>query len=914
MTIRTRSGAVRALAMLVVGALVAMATPAAARIGTVTGNIVEISPPPSVDHKTGVCSASDMFAFDEIQDITLAAQVKADIGPTPGITYTKQPGAAAKILIPAGTMIDAHFIHSNDCKPRTQPVREATLTFPNPILGIMSSRTLLNNSDVLGASGTLYGGVEREWDMGSDWLTVIDEHTIFVHAHTGNYVDHLRVLTVANAAPDVEAGGPYAGVEGFGVPLSGSYVDIDDDAVTIGWSISYSADPGTICTITDDDTLTPTVTCDDDALVTATLTVDDGISPPVSDSELVTIGNAPPEITSLTLPALDVPFGAPVNLSAAFTDSGGNDTHTGTIAWGDTNTSSATVNQLANTASGSHVYSATGVYTVTLTIEDDDGGFDTVTGEVSVNGAPTANANGPYTGGEGSNVGLVGTASDDDGDDLTTTWTFTPGAADPGTSCTSSGDTTLAPSISCNDDVVVDAQLTVDDGVNTPVTSDTTVTFSNEAPSVASPSVTAGPIAVGQTVNLSAAFTDAGTNDTHTGEISWGDLTTTTATIAQSPGSGTASGAHSYSEPGIYMVTVTVTDDDGGSHAQSVFVTVNAPPTADAGGPYVGFEGSPNTLSGSVSDLDGDSVSISWGITWTGDATSCILTDDTTLTPSITCNDDATVTATLTASDGINTPVASVTTLEVGNVSPTAGVVSTSPTMIAVGGTINTSVTVNDVGTNDTHTASIDWDDTSTSAGTVTESSGSGTVSGSHVYTAPGVYTLSITISDDDGGQVVATAFSYIVVYDPEGGHVRSTAHYDSPSGAYTPEDSGDADVTGDASIGMEVQYDNAGSTVPSGHADFRFRLADLEMDSTGISWLVVENTLTHAYFVGTGTVNGVSGYEFLVSVIDGSPDRVRVRVWETSSGTVIYDNQYNAPVDTAPLTATSSGQIVIDS
>lgn len=912
MTIRTRTRSVRAIALVVVAALVALATPAAARVGTVAGNLQEITAPPSVDHNTGICSSSDMFAFDELQDVTLASQIKADIGPTPGITYTKQPGAAQQFWIPAGTMVDAHFIHSNDCRPRTQPVREGTITFPNPIIGIMSARTRLNNSDVLGASGTTYGGHEREWDMGSDWLTVIDERTIFLHAHTGNYVDHLRVLTVANVAPEVDAGGPYAAVEGFNAPLSGSFVDVDEDAVTIGWSISYTGDPGTLCSIVDDDTLTPTVTCDDDALVTATLTVDDGVNPPVSDSELVTFGNAAPTITTFSLPTTDVPFGAPVNLSATFADSGANDTHSGTIAWGDTTSSSASVNQSANTASGSHVYAATGVYTVTLTIEDDNLGTVSASGEVRVNGAPTANANGPYSGDEGSNVGLVGTASDPDADDLTTTWVFTPGPADAGLVCTDTDADTLTPSITCNDDVVVDAQLTVDDGVNVPVTSDTTVTFSNVAPVVATPTVTAGPIAVGQTVNLSAAFTDAGTNDTHTATITWGDLSSSPATVTESGGAGTASGSHAYSSPGIYIVTIVVTDDDGESDSQTVLLSINAPPSANAGGPYVGFEGSPNTLTATVSDADDDDLTYSWGITWTGEATVCTITGDTTLSPQITCNDDASVTATLTVDDGINAPVQSVASLEIGNVSPTAGTVSTSPTMIPVGGTINTSVAFADVGTNDTHTATIDWDDTTTSAGTVTETNGSGTVDASHVYTATGVYWIEVTIYDDDGGSVVATADSYVVVYDPNGAHVRSTAHFQSPSGALTPEDTGDPDITGPAQIGMQVQYVNPSDPVPSGHAEFRFRLGDIEMDSTGFHWLVVTNSDTKAYFVGEGTVNGVSGYEFLVSVIDGSPDKIRVRVWESGSGTVIYDNQYDDPIDADAIQPTSAGNIVI--
>ncbi len=57
-----------------------------------------------------------------------------------------------------------------------------------------------------------------------------------------------------------------------------------------------------------------------------------------------------------------------------------------------------------------------------------------------------------------------------------------------------------------------------------------------------------------------------------------------------------------------------------------------------------------------------------------------------------------------------------------------------------------------DVGTQDTHTASWDWDDGTTSFGTVVESEGSGESSGSHIFTSPGTYYVQLKVTDDDGG------------------------------------------------------------------------------------------------------------------------------------------------------------------
>ncbi|KXB06930.1 hypothetical protein AKJ52_01315 [candidate division MSBL1 archaeon SCGC-AAA382C18] len=57
-----------------------------------------------------------------------------------------------------------------------------------------------------------------------------------------------------------------------------------------------------------------------------------------------------------------------------------------------------------------------------------------------------------------------------------------------------------------------------------------------------------------------------------------------------------------------------------------------------------------------------------------------------------------------------------------------------------------------DVGTQDTHTAEWNWDDSSTSDGTVTESNGLGKVSGSHTFSSVGEYTITLTVTDDDTG------------------------------------------------------------------------------------------------------------------------------------------------------------------
>jgi hypothetical protein len=319
----------------------------------------------------------------------------------------------------------------------------------------------------------------------------------------------------------------------------------------------------------------------------------------------------------------------------------------------------------------------------------------------------------------------------------------------------------LAPSVTCNDDAVLHAHLDTSDAINPTVPSDTTVTINNVAPVIDSLNSSAALIPTGGSVNIGAAFHDAGTNDTHTASVEWGDTQSSTPTPSESGGAGTVAASHTYTHAGIYTIKLTVSDDNGGTDQKTVQITVNTAPTVDAGGPYVGLEGTQMQLSATANDVDGDALTYSWTYTVTNAKAGTVCNPTgagihaSTLT--LVCNDDATVNATVTVSDGVNAPVHSDTTLTVGNQSPNAGAVSQNPTA-PPGYTVAITVPFTDPGTNDTHTATIDWGDGSGStAGTVGEVAGSGNVTGAHYYAADNHYNVTVTITDDDGGLAITS-------------------------------------------------------------------------------------------------------------------------------------------------------------
>ena len=277
----------------------------------------------------------------------------------------------------------------------------------------------------------------------------------------------------------------------------------------------------------------------------------------------------------------------------------------------------------------------------------------------------------------------------------------------------------------------------------------------NETPCNAAPVVDAG---VNQTVNEGdpvsldpATFTDADVTDIHTATINWGDSSPMeSGIISESGGSGTVSGSHVYTDDGTYTVTVCVADDTVEACA-SLIVTVNngAPVINSLTATSPINENDSTVLGASFADpgsLDTHTVVINWGDSQSSTidlnngeltffATHQYLDDN----PSGTTADEYDIVVTVTDDDaGMD---AAATTVTVNNVAPS---VEAGPDRtVDEGSPVIFSGSFSDPGA-DTHTMEWNFGDGSPPV--------TGTLTPTHAYGDNGVYTVTLTVTDDDLG------------------------------------------------------------------------------------------------------------------------------------------------------------------
>ncbi|HQR33302.1 MAG TPA: HYR domain-containing protein, partial [Blastocatellia bacterium] len=229
--------------------------------------------------------------------------------------------------------------------------------------------------------------------------------------------------------------------------------------------------------------------------------------------------------------------------------------------------------------------------------------------------------------------------------------------------------------------------------------------------------------------------------------------------------------------------------------------------------------------------------------------------------------------------------------------------------------TVNTPVNFTGSFTDNTGTHTASWTfDTTNVAGVVNESLK--TVTASYTFTVPGIYAVTLTVTDNCGGSGSANTIgginALVVVYDPNGGFVTGGGWINSPAGAYVANPS----LTGKANFGFNAKYKQNGGV--DSETDFELKAGSFHFHSNNANWLVINGS--KAQYQGTGTVDGSShNYSFVVSVIDGQlaggggVDKFRITIWDINTGnTLVYDNQSSTNTSDLPTTPLGGGNIVI--
>ncbi|MGH2446126.1 MAG: PKD domain-containing protein, partial [Candidatus Limnocylindria bacterium] len=124
----------------------------------------------------------------------------------------------------------------------------------------------------------------------------------------------------------------------------------------------------------------------------------------------------------------------------------------------------------------------------------------------------------------------------------------------------------------------------------------------------------------GDTLAVSATFTDPGDDDPYTATIDYGDGSgpqpaAVATTVTTPPQAGTVDGSLAYGDDGNFTVFVTVTDADGASGSASFTVTVdNIDPDAiiETAAPVIADVGDPVALDGRATDPGSDDLTTTW--------------------------------------------------------------------------------------------------------------------------------------------------------------------------------------------------------------------------------------------------------------------------------------------------------------
>jgi PKD repeat protein len=424
------------------------------------------------------------------------------------------------------------------------------------------------------------------------------------------------------------------------------------------------------------------------------------------------VGNQPP------VADIGGPYSGTVNNAVEFNASNSSDSD-GSIAsftwnFGDGGSDSGAI--------VSHTYTATGTYSIVLTVTDGTGDSASATAKVTIgagNKPPIADVKGPYMIAVDQAVEFDGSGSSDpDGKIVSYDWDF-------GDESTGTG---ASPSHAYASRGTYNVTLTVTDDNNAVDSAQTSVSVEpGNQPPTADPS---GPYSA--KVGESLTFDGTGSSDPE-GNISsyawdFGDKSTGTG----------ATPSHIYNVAGTYNVSLTVTDDGGLTATSVTTVMINEvnkqAPVAKANGPYSGTVDMALSFSSADSeDPDGTIDSYTWdfgdGSTESGADVSHTYTKEGSYTVTLTVEDN----------DGLMDTDSTSAVIGVGNLSPIAD--TEGPYSAKVGEL----VAFDGSGSQDPDGSieSYEWD--FGDGGTSSEQAPV------HSYSIEGTYNVTLTVVDDSG-------------------------------------------------------------------------------------------------------------------------------------------------------------------
>jgi hypothetical protein len=571
-------------------------------------------------------------------------------------------------------------------------------------------------------------------------------------------------VTISNTAPvmGTVSLSPTEVREGDTLSCSGVGTDVDGDSLSYSyaWTVDGS-DPGVTSSSISSDYF------DSGDAIVCTLTVSDGSATDSSTATLVA-SNTAPTMVSVTLSPSTVYESSTVLCTPTSADVDG-DSVSYTYAW---TVGGSTVSETSSELTGTDFDRDEELICIVTPTDGTDAGSALSSAGLTVSNTPPVVSSvsiSPSSGTEATTFSCSISGSDEDGDALSSSYVWTVNGSSISTASTLSGsDFDRGDAVICIG--------TLSDGSDSASSSSSSVTVLNTAPTMSSVTLTPSSATEASTLTCTASASDVD-GDTLSFTYAW---SVDGSTISQT--SSTLTGTYFARDQAVFCSVTPSDGSDSGSPLSSGSVTIsNTAPSVGTPSisPSTAYEGSTlSCVAGATSDIDGDSVSLTYA--WTiGSST---VGTSATLTGSDFDKGD-TVLCTTTPSDGsLSGTAVSSSSLTISNTAPSdPSGISISPSAPTSGddllcdvGTLGTDVDGDSVShdivwtldsstwtgstTTDTHAgdtidaADVSGDDVWACHVTAYDGSGySGQVSSSSVTVTPETTTYNIELAELDG-------------------------------------------------------------------------------------------------------------------------------------------------------------------